>query len=372
MKLLRPLIVGLVALTFFIAQPPRDSEALFHLAVIDEVMTSYGGDPDVQFVEIEMLSGSQNFVAHSILASFGTSGAYIGDVLEVPTDVANSGNGVRWLMATSQFQTDTGLTPDFIMPAGLLAGGGMLCWGAPVGPGGVPPNPPTWNRTVFSNYVDCIAYGTYSGPTNVHIGNPTPLDGDGHTLERIAHTDNNLLDIVCGDPATPRNNAGSTVSLAATTSCDPDSDGDGEPDASDNCPYWPNPGQGLPPWMVPSGDSDCDGWPSTIAASGRGPETTIGTDPSDMCADTGTAFNERGPGFGEPLSPQPPDFNDDRFVDITDINLMGPPIFNLAQGNGVNPFYDARFDLSADDFVDIVDVNLMGPPVFSLVAPCPG
>ena len=101
-------------------------------------------------------------------------------------------------------------------------------------------------------------------------------------------------------------------------------------------------------------------------------ELLIGTDPSDMCADTGTPFDERGPGFGQPLSPQPPDYNDDTFVDISDINLMGPPIFNPRLGKGSNPSYDARFDLNADDFVDIVDVNLMGPPIFSLVNPCPG
>ena len=34
--------------------------ALFHLAVIDEVMTSYDGDPEVQFVEIRMLLPGQN------------------------------------------------------------------------------------------------------------------------------------------------------------------------------------------------------------------------------------------------------------------------------------------------------------------------
>ena len=51
---------------------------------------------------------------------------------------------------------------------------------------------------------------------------------------------------------------------------------------------------------------------------------------------------------------------------------MGPPIFNPAQPKGVNPFYDARFDLNADDFVDIADVNLMAPPVFNQVTPCPG
>jgi hypothetical protein len=233
MKLLRPLLVGLLALAFFFTQTPKQSDALFHLSVIDEVVTSYGGDPDVQFVEIAMETGSQNFVQNSILGAFDVDGDYLGDVLVVPSNVPNSGNGVRWLMATSEFQTLTGLTPDFTMPAGLLTGGGMVCWGAP---GVSVPPPGSWDHTNPNNYVDCIAYGTYSGPTNNHIGNPTPLTGDGHSLQRIAHTDDNLSDIICGDPATPRNNAGSTVNMAATTSCNPDSDGDGVDDLDDDCP----------------------------------------------------------------------------------------------------------------------------------------
>jgi len=155
------------------------------------------------------------------------------------------------------------------------------------------------------------------------------------------------------------------VFFYGTLAFNPDSDGDTVIDGSDNCPIWPNPSQSLPRWAVPPGDPDCDGWTSAL-------ETAMGSDPQDMCADTLTAFDERGAAFAEPPSPQPPDFNDDRFVDVIDVNLMGPPIFNVTQGKGVNPFYNARLDLNADDFVDITDVNLMGPPVFNVLEPCPG
>ena len=236
MRLLRPLIVALVALTFFFAQEPQEGDALFHIAAIDEVMTSYDGDSTVQFVEIEMLGASQDQVAHSVLVSFDADGNYVEDILEVPSNVANDGNGVRWIMATDNFETESGLTANFNFAASkfLPTGGGMVCWGG--GTGITPENPPDWIRTDFNNYVDCIAYGTYSGPTNMHIGNPTPVDGDGHSLERIAHTDDNLSDIICGDPATPRNNSASTVSLPATTSCEPDDDGDDVPNPDDDCP----------------------------------------------------------------------------------------------------------------------------------------
>jgi hypothetical protein len=192
--------------------------ALFHLAVIDEVLTSYSGDANSQFIEIRMLASLQSFVSHSILAAFDSNGNYIGDILEVPSDLANSGAGVRWLVATSQWQTASGVTADFTMPAGILpTAGGMVCFG---GGGGVAPlNPPTWSRTTFTNYVDCVAYGTYAGSTNTLIGTPTTVNGDGHSLQRTTSTQNNAADFTCGDPITPQNNAGASASIAATVPC---------------------------------------------------------------------------------------------------------------------------------------------------------
>ncbi len=196
----------------------RTSSGLFHLAHIDEVMTSYGGDASVQFIEVRMLSGAQNLVADSVFAAFDAGGTYIGDILVVPGNVPNSGAGVPWIVGTTQFQTVSGLTPDFIMPAGILpTAGGMVCFG---GGGGILPAPPgSWSRTNFAHYVDCVAYGTYAGPSNFLIGTPTSLDGDGHSLQRIGSTFNNAADFACGDPATPQNNAAASASMPATVPC---------------------------------------------------------------------------------------------------------------------------------------------------------
>jgi len=192
--------------------------AAFHFAVIDEVMTSYGGDAAVQFIEVEMEAILQSLVTDSVFVAFDTSGTYIGDVLVVPADVANHGPGVRWIIGTTQFEAASGLTPDFIMPSGVLpTTGGMVCFGGGVG---ILPAPPgSWDRTVFTNYVDCVAYGTYVGPSNVLTGPPTSRAGDGHSLERISDTDDNATDFVCGDPATPTNNAGASATMAATNPC---------------------------------------------------------------------------------------------------------------------------------------------------------
>lgn len=179
------------------------AQALFHAALIDEVLSSYDGDPEVQFIEIRMLGALQNFVFHSVIAAFDADGNYIGDILEVPGNVANAGANVTWLVGTQAFATASGLTPDFIMPAGILpTSGGMVCFGG--GGGFQPQNPPTWDRTAFSTYVDCVAYGTYAGQPNARTGTPTTLTGDGHSLQRMTSTSNNLADFVCAESRRPR------------------------------------------------------------------------------------------------------------------------------------------------------------------------
>jgi hypothetical protein len=212
MKLLRLALAPLLLLAL-----PGPAAALFHFSVIDEVMTSYKGDPNVQFVEIRMLSGSQNRVDHTVLAKFDGSGNYEGDLLVLDDDVPNSGTGVRWIMGTAAFETASGIEVNFEFAPGLIQGSGMVCWGAPENL--LPPmNPNSWEHDDPANYIDCLAYGSYSGP-NPHGGVPTPLDADGHSLVRISETDDNLTDFACGDPATPTNNDGESAELDATIPC---------------------------------------------------------------------------------------------------------------------------------------------------------
>ncbi len=201
-----------------IAAPPPAARAAFHIAVIDEVVASLDGDVEQQFVEIRMLIANQNVTANSVLATFGADGTHTGDLLIVPTNVATGLADGRWSMATQAFQSTHGFTADFTMMAGLPVDGGMVCWGAP---GIVPPaDPASWDHADPSNYVDCVAYGSFSGPSNVHIGTPTPLTPDGHSLNRVSETDDNANDFGCGDPVTPANNAGSGDPIPATAACE--------------------------------------------------------------------------------------------------------------------------------------------------------
>jgi len=202
-----------VALALLATSP---ATAAFHAAVIDEVhATPEDGEG---FVEIRMLSGGQTLVAHSRLSAWNCDGSFKGIALQVGGDISNGGAGLRWIMATSTTAT-SGVTPDFTFPIGALSlGCGMVCWGAPVPPF-VPENPPTWDATLPTNYVDCVAYGGYAG-TNVpaFAGTPTSLTASDDTtsLTRTGATSNNANDFPLACP-TPTNNGGATGNPVCTT-----------------------------------------------------------------------------------------------------------------------------------------------------------
>lgn len=121
-----------------------------------------------------------------------------------------------------------------------------------------------------------------------------------------------------------------------------DSDGDGVPDNSDNCPAWPNTDQLLPPWVIPPGDPDCDGWTTDD-------ENFIGTDANLACG----------------LAAWPPDFDENQIVDIFDVNVLKPAFFSSAPG----PPYSVRLDLKPDNTIDIFDVNRLKPVFFVSCTP---
>src|SRR4029077_19641956 len=84
--------------------------------------------------------------------------------------IADTAAGHRWIMASpsaSVFLAKAGITPDFTWDDGVTGGiptsCGMICWGAPSNGSPPPPQPPTWDATVPSNYIDCVAYGPYDG-----------------------------------------------------------------------------------------------------------------------------------------------------------------------------------------------------------------
>src|SRR4026207_1181642 len=114
------IVAALVAVLLSAAR----AEAAFHIVVIDEVLTSYDGDSEVQFVESRPLAGFQVVASASVFAAFDASGNYVEDILVVPgPNLANNASGVHWLIGTEAFRQSSGLMPDFIMPAGILPNG---------------------------------------------------------------------------------------------------------------------------------------------------------------------------------------------------------------------------------------------------------
>jgi hypothetical protein len=146
--------------------------------------------------------------------------------------------------------------------------------------------------------------------------------------------------------------------------------------APDNCQFVPNTGQEnsdgdafgdacelaeciaiATAWTNPTGDGDCDGFPDSATVAQRGAEAFIGTDPVDWCADDTITNNERGPAFGEPLSPWPPDINDSQRANLSDVVRLGPAYNKVSP----DPAYNSRFDLNANGAVNLSDVVLFGP-----------
>ncbi len=213
-----------IAAGLFLAAPP--AHATFHISRINEVMSGAAGNPNIQYVEINMLAPFQSFVAHTRLTAFNCNGSAHAVLFTVPTDLANNGANVKWVMASpddATFFAATGLHADFYFAPGIDPSCGMVCWGAP----GItaPTDPNTWNAGDPNNYVDCLGYGGYTGPTKTSTHDSTPMSGTPSTLpagngsdslSRLSDTQNNLADFGLACPS-PTNNAGQSGSFGVCT-----------------------------------------------------------------------------------------------------------------------------------------------------------
>jgi hypothetical protein len=170
--------------------------------------------------------------------------------------------------------------------------------------------------------------------------------GEGTGVEPAAQFGTTYVDVLCG------NLPGDEPCATPMPTPGPDADGDQVPDASDNCPNWPNPAQLLPPWTVPIGDPDCDGWAT-------GNESSYGTLPLAACPATSAANDE-------PADAWPPDFNDNRSVEASDLLGAGTS-FKRSLGSSIgDPNYNRRFDFNANATVDVNDLLGFGASFKSL------
>ena len=277
------------------------TEAAFHIAVINEVMFGYGADPNVQYVEIQANAAGQSITAHAILGYFNADGSYGADILEVPTNLASLPSGGRYILGSTGFGAAAGITPEFTFAPVTLPATGMICYG---GGGLVPQNPPTWDRSIMTNWIDCVPYSGYVATPNKYGSCPTTPNcstpfgpGDGtQSLTRLSTTNNPPVDwgLTCPAPEVVTKAIGfnhdNHINLPPTKAFDdltwPNSDlvGDGCGDADDDNDNMSDinelalPGPSCPAATAPTnplaGDSDGD-------RVLDGAECALGTDPAN-------------------------------------------------------------------------------------------
>lgn len=172
--------------------------------VFDEVLGSWLGDDEVQYVELRMLeAGQQALAGIGVLYFDDASGSTDGRrFFGFQQNVANSGNGVKVLVATAKARDQSGVTPDFVLPAGFLRPqAGRVCYGFASEQGIVT--------------VDCVAYGDFTGATG-GFGSPTPTTPDNVVLRRSQYTGRNRADWVGALDPVLQANAGTSGALLPT------------------------------------------------------------------------------------------------------------------------------------------------------------
>jgi len=149
------------AATLALAAP---AAASFHLVSLREVYPGSAAGPEAEYVELQAYAAGQNFVRGHSITLFDAAGNQAG-VAEFDADVAAGGNQMTLLAATPAAESQFGLVADAALPSGSLdPAGGAVCWEA----------------------LDCVAWGSFSGPTASPVGSPADPGGipDGMALRR--------------------------------------------------------------------------------------------------------------------------------------------------------------------------------------------
>ena len=146
----------LVALTIGLLwlHPSSPAHAAFHVMVIDEVMYGAGSDANVQFIELKMQAGGQNFVNGTKLVFYDSTGTKAA-VFTFPSNVTNGTNGSSILIGTTQFAAASSVGVDFTMPGNVTGPAGKVCF--------------TYSNE--TTLIDCVAYGSFTGG-NAGFGTP--------------------------------------------------------------------------------------------------------------------------------------------------------------------------------------------------------
>jgi predicted aconitase with swiveling domain len=164
---------SLVATSLVLAETP--ALASFHLTKIEELFPGSVDAPNAQFIELQMYASGQNFVTGKSVVVTNAAGAPVG-TFTFPGNVSNGQDQATILLATPEAETLFGVSADLAMTPVIAAAGGSACW---------------------AGTIDCVAWGSYSGPTT-NTGPPFSPAGLvlGQSMERKTGggTDPNQLD----------------------------------------------------------------------------------------------------------------------------------------------------------------------------------
>ena len=138
------LVVSLVAGGLAMTAAP--AQGAFHLMKVREVYAGDALNPSAEFIELQMFQSGQNLVTGHSVVIYNGAGAPL-QTITMNSNVANAQNQRTILIATSAAETVFMVDADFSMTAGIPEGAGKVCFDPE-------PNP-----------IDCVAWGSYTGPT---------------------------------------------------------------------------------------------------------------------------------------------------------------------------------------------------------------
>jgi len=172
--------------------------------VLDEIVGSWLGDDEVQYVELRMLDAGQNTVANlgALVFDDATGSSDARRTAILTQNVARGVANAKILVASAKAGDGAGLEPDFVLPAGFLRPrDGRVCYAVATNTGFAP--------------VDCVAYGSFTGD-NGTLGAPTRVTPDNRVLRRAQLTGKNRADWTGALDPVLETNAGKTGPLPPT------------------------------------------------------------------------------------------------------------------------------------------------------------
>jgi hypothetical protein len=138
--------------------------ATFHEISIREIYPGSIAQPESQYVELQMWSPGQNFVANHFLRTYNTGGGVNGTTT-FGSSVSGGANQSTILLATPAAEAEFGVASDKTLAPGQLSpAGGAVCW----------------------EELDCVSWGNFAGSLPSPAGTPAAPGGipDGMALRR--------------------------------------------------------------------------------------------------------------------------------------------------------------------------------------------